>query len=687
MPSVLRLSPLVIAALIFSFGLIAASVITAQAQEHGGPNIEFPIPELGNCENEDSCKAYCDNLVHINECVAFGLEHGLMTADEAEEALALGSIVIDDAGPGGCDSQESCHAYCEDIGNIQECIAFAEEHDILPEDELKVAQRVAAAVESGVELPGGCSTKEECEMYCENPANIGQCLAFAEETGFLTGEELEEARKIADYVDAGGELPGGCISKDQCEAYCDSDAHIDECVAFAIDAGFVSDEEAEMMRKTGGRGPGGCRGQDECEAFCETPENQEACYAFALEHDLITEEDKRHMEEGLRHMREALEQAPPETLECIRNELGDSAVEQIENGDFLPGPRVGDQMRACFERFMGPPHTEGEFEDRGMPPEVKECMTDLYGPDFYEQFGPGDFESEGLRNEIEQCMRDKFGDRPPGDSDDYDRHQDDFREHDEYRDDYREHEGGFMPGFPPEVAQCAREAFGDDFEDQIKSGTLRPTDIEDGVRECMKDTFMAPMHNDENFGDDHYPPEFDDQYRPPEDFKDHFEPPYEQYENFRPPEYMHEEFDEYKDQFVDQYRDEFEKRFEDEYRHFDPAGIPINYDGEYYPPPPPPDQYFEDHQYAPPPPDGAFEDYGNYPPPVDTGFYPPPPEYGDYPPPPEHHESFDGGEHFEPPPPPPGEHSEPPPSEPVGLNNPYLANVYSLFMQLLGIGR
>ena len=115
-----------------------------------------------------------------------------------------------------------------------------------------------------------------------------ECLNFAEKSGFLPKDEIEQARKILPLM-KNGETPGGCASREQCENYCSADEHLDECIAFANKAGLLSDEEREMIKKTGGKGPGGCRGKAQCETYCE--ENGEECFKFAQEHGLMSEKD------------------------------------------------------------------------------------------------------------------------------------------------------------------------------------------------------------------------------------------------------------------------------------------------------------------------------------------------------------------------------------------------------------
>ena len=55
--------------------LIAGSAVLANkilAQETtGAANIQYPVEELNNCQNETACKAYCDKPENIKACVSF----------------------------------------------------------------------------------------------------------------------------------------------------------------------------------------------------------------------------------------------------------------------------------------------------------------------------------------------------------------------------------------------------------------------------------------------------------------------------------------------------------------------------------------------------------------------------------------------------------------------------------------
>ncbi|MEK7510601.1 MAG: hypothetical protein AAB567_03600 [Patescibacteria group bacterium] len=470
---------------LFVSALFIGFVVFAENKD----DIVYPVKELGNCESEVECRAYCEELDRIKECVAFAEKHNLLSSEELAEARKF--IEIGGEGPGKCAWKKACETYCEDVAHIDECLAFAQKHNLMSGEELEEAQRVAAALREGIQLPGDCKSKAQCETYCEDTSHMEECIEFAEKAGFLPPEELQEARNVVRALQSGAKLPGNCRGKDQCQAYCQEPAHMEECIAFAEAAGFIppeeaamarkvmplmmrgempggckskeecesycqdeshmeecvifaqkaglmSDEEVEMFRKTGGKGPGDCKGKEECETFCNNPANQEACFEFAQEHGLIREEDLEHMKEGLMQLKEGLDMAPPEVADCLRSTVDSEILEKIEAGTFLPNPELGEAMRQCFEKFMPPPF-EGEHPEGFGPPRAG------FG-------GPGGCKSE------EECIAycsdpvhlqecEQFGGKEP------------------------RHEEGFQGGkFPEEFREKFEERFHKEVEQKIGPG-------------------------------------------------------------------------------------------------------------------------------------------------------------------------------------------------------------------------
>ena len=200
-------------------------------------DVRYPVPGLGNCGSEAECRSYCDNAEHAKECLAFAKTYNLLSENEEQETADKFLGVKN--GPGGCNSWASCEAYCNNVDHLDECITFAEKTGYYSGDELAEARKFQGLVKSGKQFPGGCKDRNACELYCGTPDHMEECLTFAEETGFMSQEELAEARKFLPLMKS-GQTPGGCTSKEQCEKYCFAEEHLDECIAFAEKAGFLS---------------------------------------------------------------------------------------------------------------------------------------------------------------------------------------------------------------------------------------------------------------------------------------------------------------------------------------------------------------------------------------------------------------------------------------------------------------
>src|SRR3989344_5061044 len=328
----------------------------------------------------------------MQSCVIFPQKNNLISKKEAEEGRKFSSIVNSrGGGPGGCKTRESCEAYCENTDNIDACLAFAEDSDLVE------MRKVAKLLKEGEKFPGGCKSKSQCEAYCSDPDNMEACLAFAEKAGFIPPEELAIARKVVPLMKA-GKTPGGCKSKESCEAYCENPDHLDACIAFGEQMGVISPEEVAIIKKTGGKGPCDCRGKKQCEAFCQSPENQETCFNFGKEHGLISEEDQKQMNEGMKFLSEALSDESTELAQCLSGALGPDSVARIKEGKPIFDRGLEGKMRVCFEQFppqgMGPggqggPGGPGGFSGPGGCKSHEECQAYCQdNPEECQNFGP-----------------------------------------------------------------------------------------------------------------------------------------------------------------------------------------------------------------------------------------------------------------------------------------------------------
>ncbi|MBI2406326.1 MAG: hypothetical protein HYV25_01960 [Candidatus Harrisonbacteria bacterium] len=322
----------------------AAAVPKTPAAARGGATsaVTYPVPELGNCKNEKECKTYCDDTAHIDACVGFAEAHGLIGSAEAEKGKKFAAALHASATPGGCASEGACRTYCEGGEHLDECIAFGEQNGFLSGEELAMAKKMLPLIKSGT-TPGGCKGKQACELYCGDPAHVDACLAFAETHGVIPPEELAQAKKMLPLIKQGatpgrcaskaqceeycssgehideciafgekygvippeelatvkkvlplmkaGKTPGQCKTKAACDAYCGVEGHMDECTAFAVEAGFIKPEEAEAIKKAGGKGPGGCKSKSDCEAYCKDQSHIDECLEFGVRAGFVTPEE------------------------------------------------------------------------------------------------------------------------------------------------------------------------------------------------------------------------------------------------------------------------------------------------------------------------------------------------------------------------------------------------------------
>ena len=272
----MRLSTKVIIVLAFILGLGITSVIASSPFD-----IEFPIAELGVCADKASCKTYCDDLSHANDCIAFAKKHGL-----ADERAGDAAKNHPPTGPGGCKTGTECRSYCDNPDHAKECVEFGRRHGLLGDKEAEHAEKIIE--KPG---PGGCRGKE-CKTYCENPAHHDECFDFAVKNGFLNKEEAARIKEFKEKFQQSGESPGGCRNADECRAYCNAPDHIDACLRFGEENGLISREDALHVKKAGiVAGPGGCKGKDECRAYCEIPEHQAECIDFAEKNGFMSSEE------------------------------------------------------------------------------------------------------------------------------------------------------------------------------------------------------------------------------------------------------------------------------------------------------------------------------------------------------------------------------------------------------------
>lgn len=262
---------------------VAASVILiSQAFAHP-EDTAYPITELGNCASEQACAEYCSQEVNWQACGDWARAHA------EQQGIARPAIEYPIAELGNCASEKECREYCNDPDNIEACIDFAVSKGLMSEEEGERAKRVAGEFQSPeFEGPGGCDGPQACQSYCEE--HHDECIDWAVEKGYMTEEDAERAKRFG----PGFTGPGGCQGHRECEEYCEE--NMEECISWAIENGMMTEKEAEAARKfLREGGPGGCRTMKQCKQFCENPDNINTCVDWAASNGFMTREEGERM--------------------------------------------------------------------------------------------------------------------------------------------------------------------------------------------------------------------------------------------------------------------------------------------------------------------------------------------------------------------------------------------------------
>lgn len=392
--------------------------------------------------------------MHIRRLVflfVFAASAGIALAPHTASAQGLENVSYPVAELGGCESREACHAYCEQPENMEQCIAFARDNGIMDERQAHRAEQFAAQLEEEGG-PGDCRTPKECRAYCEEPGNLKECIAFAQESGMVGDAELEKMQTMARLIEE-GKTPGGCRSRSECEAYCEESGNMEECIAFAKEAGFISGKQAEAIQGPGFEGPGGCRSRSECEAYCSRPANQQTCFQFAREHGLMSEEELKHIEEGQRHLKSGFQDAPPAVYDCLKNKVDPAFLEAAREGSFTPNPETARIIRSCFEE-VGADHDVPDEAFKGAHPKatmpnipsfVNSCVRTALGGNFKERFAAGELSEEEIAKATRGCVEQHMEGNAPGPGDFPEPPQEFHKENGDFQE--QEHEEQFEKQF------------------------------------------------------------------------------------------------------------------------------------------------------------------------------------------------------------------------------------------------
>ena len=314
----------------------------------------YPIAELGNCKDRLACMDFCNNPDNMSACVSYGENSGMLSAEEAKISKKVAEKIKAGTMPGGCKTKDQCESFCQgSVANLEQCLGTAQDLGISGAN-IEEGKKVLQALKDGAQMPGGCTTKGDCENYCSDPQHIDECLNFAEKAQIIPAQDLAEAKKVAPFLKS-GQTPGACKTKESCNTYCADNSHSEECMGFAEKAGFISSAEAELARKSGGAGPGGCKSQVTCDEYCKDKNHLQECIDFGIKVGAIKQEDVQKIKEGGKMIKDGLGKIPPgakAAAESCLNDVFGGNLQGVLDGSVQITKDEGDKIGPCFEKAI-----------------------------------------------------------------------------------------------------------------------------------------------------------------------------------------------------------------------------------------------------------------------------------------------------------------------------------------------
>lgn len=221
------------------------------------PQITFPIAELGNCNNVQTCKVYCDQRENKDACIAFAKSQGLYKQTVSEQKVNALSVAKAEL---GCSSVESCKTLCQQKANQAKCQAFGQKHKLStsqPEDEkllIKAKQNL------------NCDSFEGCKALCDKQENYTKCAALLQDQVTSDDRAMFEKYKpqIKEFL--------GCDSMVTCMAFCINPTNSAKCAELGSKIGGSQTPNQEPPEIWCPKISSECR-WDGSNCFCEGPQS------------------------------------------------------------------------------------------------------------------------------------------------------------------------------------------------------------------------------------------------------------------------------------------------------------------------------------------------------------------------------------------------------------------------------
>lgn len=206
--------------MLFTFtGWIYAQTPEESAKRYG---IIFPITELGSCENIDACQEYCEQPANHTQCVDFAKKKGFYK----EKAVTSAQSHLN------CTSLDSCRELCAQKGNWDKCSEFAKAQGISGGYNTNLSGQGDEEILKYARGELDCTSYDNCMAFCEQEGNMEKCMDFADRhnLGGNAGQMKEQISTMKRLL--------GCNSMKACMDFCNNPANTSKCMEVFKQAGF-----------------------------------------------------------------------------------------------------------------------------------------------------------------------------------------------------------------------------------------------------------------------------------------------------------------------------------------------------------------------------------------------------------------------------------------------------------------
>ncbi|GEM_PF-1240473 len=187
--------------------------------------------ELG-CTTKESCYQKCSQ--DHAACEAFAKRHSISGSADGQQGGGSSNVdkakLLEDAKSQlGCTSMETCSQLCQQ--NPQRCAEFAKQHGLSgggtqqgPSGSQSQYNQGQSGISGGNKGPGGCDNEASCKAYCQSHPN--ECHGFGGTSpssgGNYQGSGGGSASGSGYPSQSSGSYvgPSGCRTQEECAAYC-----------------------------------------------------------------------------------------------------------------------------------------------------------------------------------------------------------------------------------------------------------------------------------------------------------------------------------------------------------------------------------------------------------------------------------------------------------------------------------